>query len=348
MNIDHCNVIVPFPFHEIRGELNLKSYMTEWQTAIRFGCTLASINLDNCTLHQPLYLKVKSDNSSIEIRDLTLYSNIDISAEWGSYEPAELKGYNAFSIREASPSSIIRFRNIIFPNNPKFEESFCEFNLQFNNCIFSKWINLGDPLQLAKISFIGCSLKHISFNKLLQHLPIFKACTFEKRNGRNCLSSDRDYTFENLAETRFEREQMYQNLKMQAQSNEARLLASDWHYWEKYYCEKRIFTEGTALEWLILRIYRLLSDYGESVGKAACWLLVFILTTIFFGVLAPSPAAEAKHISLIANAALTYIPLGSSAPKDAGWLRFFQIFWQALITFQATLLGFALRNRYRR
>ncbi|KAF1074539.1 hypothetical protein [Halodesulfovibrio sp. MK-HDV] len=215
-------------------------------------------------------------------------------------------------------------------------------------------INSLDTLEIyidAPALFDACSFNHLSFTAYHLKRLEFINCSFPQKQKRSVISDSTALNLRTITkkEKFKEREDLYRRLKKRAQDDEARLLASDWHYWEKYFCEKKLFTEGTAIEWLILRLYRLLSDYGESVGKASCWLLIFILTPLLFSYLSQLPLpASGIEVASIAKQGLDYIPLATRTPVSGSWPRFLQLFWQALITFQATLLGFALRNRYRR
>ena len=87
-----------------------------------------------------------------------------------------------------------------------------------------------------------------------------------------------------------------------------------------------------------LRAYKLLSGFGEKPVQALCWLLLFVLLPLL-------PWVFPGHY-------LYYIPLLREQPTAAdgfwGATRLWMLFWQLLITFQAALFGFALRNRFRR
>ncbi|WP_235619617.1 hypothetical protein [Paucidesulfovibrio longus] len=87
-----------------------------------------------------------------------------------------------------------------------------------------------------------------------------------------------------------------------------------------------------------LRAYKLLSGFGEKPVLALCWLLLFVLLPLL-------PWVFPGHY-------LYYIPLLREQPTAAdgfwGATRLWMLFWQLLITFQAALFGFALRNRFRR
>lgn len=203
---------------------------------------------------------------------------------------------------------------------------------------------------LAPISFQGCSFKKLFLSATTLKNIVFSDCKFPKLNSRTTTSDTLSFIFNSSqppSKKASELEELYRALKKQAQNEEARIQASDWHYWEKYFYEKRIFTEGTAIEWGILRIYRILSDYGENVEKASGWLFALILAPLIVVYISQLPSPDINFMN-IAKEGLDYIPLATRAPIEGSWSRFFQIFWQVLITFQATLLGFALRNRYRR
>ena len=210
---------------------------------------------------------------------------------------------------------------------------------------------------LTPISFSNCSFNELFLSaRSLDNIKFF-SCKFPQLNSRTTTTD----AITTIHETPFvtptephKLEELYRALKRQAQNEENRRLASDWHYWEKFFCEKRLFTDGTFFEWLILRLYRMLSDYGESVGKASWCLLLFIFAPFCFSFIAQElPNTLLTNWWLATKQhAIDFIPLATRAPETSENLitipRLLQVAWQILITFQATLLGFALRNRYRR
>lgn len=87
-----------------------------------------------------------------------------------------------------------------------------------------------------------------------------------------------------------------------------------------------------------LRTYKLLSGFGEKPVLALCWLLLFLLLPLLPWI--------------FPGRYLFYIPLLREQPTAAdgfwGVTRLWMLLWQLLITFQAALFAFALRNRFRR
>lgn len=214
----------------------------------------------------------------------------------------------------------------------------------FNECIFDQLVFQRDNQGI----FNYCTFKETQFEASALSNIEFYGCTFPiHKNKRFYAHHQNALEFGNVHSY----EELYRRLKNKAQNEENKMLASDWHYWEKRFCQKRLFKQRAYLQFIILWIYRLLSDYGENVGKAAWCLLIFILTPFLFNVIVqeqPDTFFTSWWITAGQNA-LDYIPLATRVPEDVKTIpRLLQIAWQILITFQATLLGFALRNKYRR
>ncbi|GFM34018.1 hypothetical protein DSM101010T_23830 [Desulfovibrio subterraneus] len=148
-------------------------------------------------------------------------------------------------------------------------------------------------------------------------------------------------------------EDIFRRLKKKARLDNNELLASDWHYGEKFMLEKRLWTEAPALTWLTLWLYRQISDYGESPAKALWVLLSFLslfpLTFSLFTCDYTFPI-DSGDIRTLTNNMLNYIPFASKAPDSSKLypLRYLEIFWQTVITIQAAITGFAFRNKFRR
>ncbi|MFH1914118.1 MAG: pentapeptide repeat-containing protein [Pseudomonadota bacterium] len=85
-----------------------------------------------------------------------------------------------------------------------------------------------------------------------------------------------------------------------------------------------------------LWLYKYSSGYGEKPFNALFWLAVLVLL----------PALPV----LFPGSMLYYLPLMREYPGSDVWVatRFLMVLWQLLITAQAALFAFALRNRFRR
>lgn len=158
---------------------------------------------------------------------------------------------------------------------------------------------------------------------------------------------------------------LFRRLKKVAQTEQDQALASDWHYaqkemeridnwrkagvpaghigcvlepdwWERL--RGKLTNTGQG-RWKaaglasVLQLYKLISGYGESPGRAAACLLAFVLLPLLFF---PDD--------------LSFLPFVKTSPPDnpGFWLPLSSAFWRLLITVQAGFLGFALRNKFRR
>lgn len=168
-------------------------------------------------------------------------------------------------------------------------------------------------------------------------------------------------------------EDVYRRLKKVAQDEKDDLLASDFHYAEKemqrevlrtseegfglgkflekiWSFPKKIKQAGPSLlgrrsspsdfQWWnnfflfwLLSAYRSVSGYGEMPLRAFLWLATLIVAPV-----------------LLSSQPLYYLPLSKVRldPNFSVFWGVFATFWQALITIQAALLVFALRNKFKR
>lgn len=108
----------------------------------------------------------------------------------------------------------------------------------------------------------------------------------------------------------------------------------------------------------VLSLYKLSSEYGEGPSRATLWLICLLSLPLIFFCTGPELEVASKASNSIwavpsSNAIenwLQFLPL-VRVPEigGAGWaMRLIMIVGQLLITIQAALFGFALRNRFRR
>lgn len=257
-------------------------------------------------------------------------------------------------------------------------------SIQFTDCNLDKF-DTGHLLLKENITFNGCSFQTIALRAYDLRFIEFIGCTYPQTGKRSVISkiaSNLLYPLTPIEQLR-ENEHIYRRLKKQAQDEESRILASDWHYWEKYYTQQRLKEEGKKFDSFVLKLYRLASDYGENLSRASIVLSLLLMLSIavglfkYTGIFLTIPKHTAIEQLSIPNGlglftskgylalkiiwtdfdwykalqtTFDFIPLATKSPDTANvslW-RPVELFWQILITFQATLLGFALRNRYRR
>lgn len=174
-------------------------------------------------------------------------------------------------------------------------------------------------------------------------------------------------------------EDTYRRLKKVAQINNDQMAASDWHYREKDMVRKRLhldlgpsygekiikkFTsrfecECDFIKEEVIKIHRyfdeksvallraanffyfVVSGYGEEPLRAFSWLLFALSFPLLFALWGPGEATL--------KAWMWYMPLlNIDIQVSNGWFCVFKAFSIAFITIQATLLGFSLRNKFRR
>jgi hypothetical protein len=92
--------------------------------------------------------------------------------------------------------------------------------------------------------------------------------------------------------------------------------------------------------------YWLLSGFGERDHRALSWLVLLLILPLLLNVILPQ--IDSFPCSDLINSTLNYIPFTKELPGHSGWLRLGQGLSQLLITIQATIYAFALRNRFRR
>lgn len=286
------------------------------------GCSTQSLTV---SLKESGKIKISSNINRKAIKELSIitqYPNSTSRVDINNLEIGEVKLHNSHNVQT-----------------------------HITNCSIHKFttsrLNLTEPLMFESCTFNDVSLRafHLKFIE-------FIGCSFPKENGRSSVKAPtHDYQLTGKKiDTLRDREYLARQLKKVAQNNEDRLLASDWHYWEKFFMQARLKEEHAWIEFTVLWIYYTLSEYGESVKKAGGWLIFFICFPFLILLYSyfPEHVTEPEQWNRIAETALNYIPLATKSPQTGNWNRVPQLIWQILITFQATLLGFALRNRYRR
>ncbi len=147
-------------------------------------------------------------------------------------------------------------------------------------------------------------------------------------------------------------EDLFRRLKKVAKDESDEMMASDWHYNEKEMQQRRLSTSNKGLKWSkkawrtiflqgLLKAYKWVSGYGEDPLRAAfCFLGLITIPLFFNGLVTPTPfPGEFNH----------YLPLvKSSIPASVISAPRLAAFWQLIITIQAALFAFALRNKFRR
>lgn len=179
-------------------------------------------------------------------------------------------------------------------------------------------------------------------------------------------------------------EDLFQQLKKNAKADNNEMLVSDWHYGEKEMQRLKLQKEIEADSWVdswtkawgqmtgrsflendqrqwwrsfflyqMITAYKKFSGYSEEPLRGFLWLVGFLLLPILMQI----PESILVYIpflpswELFPGDATYYIPLTKQkASLIDHWLitRLYMTFWQVMISVQAALFGFALRNRLRR
>lgn len=245
------------------------------------------------------------------------------------------------SFIDAHFSAPCTFRNATFKSTSKF------FNCIFdNNAIFQDLHSVSDMrfsiLDLNHVDLIGTPLNNIWFQDLF--------CPRATQEERYKIPQE-DTTDNTLRVADFYR-QMKRHYKDRQNDTEASL----WHFSEKetqlkHYTEKKSskFLEAT------LRLYRFSSRYGESPLRAATTLLLLLtslISCIALGILYKFGNSLIFSWSCVGKFFLTFFQYALLIKPDweppALFAILSLIISRLLIPIQATLLGFALRNRFMR
>ena len=257
--------------------------------------------------------------------------------------------YKYASFRGSYFSESAFFHNANF-ENADFRESEFDKSVYFHDSEFGK----------AKFDFCSCesiiqfdraNLTCVSFLGAPIEVMLFVDCKWPKKSKRNAIWDDLKREPE-IKESRLA--DLYRRLKKKAKEEHDESLAGDWHYWEKEMYRK---SRELGLERILLTLYRLFSGYGESWGRAFTVLLLISLIPILLDLyvkfgwdLFPQQSLAATLKEIFPGDPFSYIPFAKikTIEKPTYWQKAFSVFWQVLVSAQAALFLFALRNRFRR
>ncbi|BCS89948.1 hypothetical protein PSDVSF_31900 [Pseudodesulfovibrio sediminis] len=148
----------------------------------------------------------------------------------------------------------------------------------------------------------------------------------------------------------------YQRMKAKYKAENNEYEASRWHVAEKEAQLKLLGqSENVKFNWFMLWLYKQSSFFGEWPRRAfkVFLLLLFLPLLILTGIEVYQHFAwmqfDPAKVDHVIGEWLRYIPLTKAASDEpSSALRAFMFFWQLLITVQAALFAFALRNNFRR
>ncbi|MGE4424511.1 MAG: pentapeptide repeat-containing protein [Pseudodesulfovibrio sp.] len=210
----------------------------------------------------------------------------------------------------------------------------------FSDCVVSP----------SGVFFENCNPKHYNFVDQLDLSNIhFRNSPWGKKGRIKVYTEDQH---DLLQPTRDFYQRMKAKYKAESNENEA----SKWHIAEKEAQLKLLSRPGES-KFLrdTLRLYKWTSGFGEN-PRRAFWVLVGLLLFplgLLIGAELWSHFAwwdfDLVKINHMFKNWLKFIPLTQAIPKDEpGISHAFMIAWQLLITLQAALFAFALRNNFRR
>lgn len=262
-----------------------------------------------------------------------------------------------------------------------FEHTRFERHTIFKKSLFRKG-SFECCIAVETIIFDDCNMRGLSLAGAPLENFRFISCTWPRSKGRNVIfdsrltkyrekegqpvkvtgffplgNQDQEEILEKPLPDNEYIEDRFRRLKAVALKEHDDLVASDWHYGEKEMQLRRLQEEsslknfrwdwgwfGSLFLYIVTWIYKRISGYGEEPLRAFAVLMILgllptpLLSYLLPGLPSPFPGGV-EH----------YLPLMKKIPDgNAWWLSFWMVFWQLLITIQAALLGFALRNKLRR
>lgn len=356
--------------------------------AVTFEESMAS---QSCYFHSSLFIKETSCYEHLLLEFELAPSKLELALE--SANNVIVQGNNNdviskafFEIKKANPSTLLRINKLDF-HDIKFPYALV-FPVWMDSCSLNYFSSIQHNL-LYPITFSICTFEQIYLApSTISNVNLF-GCTYPTALGRPITSDAACWEVITPAPNQKKRvasakelEELYRRLKKKEKNDEASLLTSAWHYWEKHFAQQRARIEADWGTFVILWLYHMLSSYGESVKRAAGILCLILFFSIALGILKYTGIyltdGNTESIILVnpnglgfltskgyvalkfiwtnfswheaLQSTFDFIPLATKAPdtKVVSLWRPLELFWQAVITFQATLLGFALRNRYRR
>ena len=267
------------------------------------------------------------------------------------------------------------FPNVLF-NQTKFDERVVFRQITFKNgtfdCCLAARSVIFDDCDLSGLSLVGAPIEDFRFI----------SCKWPRSKGRNVIydsrltkyhekedqpvkvtgffplgNQDQEEILEKPLPDNEYIEDLFRRLKAVAQKEHDDLAASDWHYGEKEMQLRRLQEEsslknfrwdwgwfGSLFLYIVTWIYKRISGYGEEPLRAFAVLMILgllptpLLSYLLPGLPSPFPGGV-EH----------YLPLMKKIPDGNAWyVSFWMVLWQLLVTIQAALLGFALRNKLRR
>lgn len=262
----------------------------------------------------------------------------------------------SFGIVEFSSASFVKpaFFCLTTFSKANFSEVLVEENIIFDRADLQSVSFLGSPIE--NFRFISCL-----WPKTKSRNIVFDARKVNKRGYFPLNNKKSDIPLDEVPEA-IHLEDLFRRLKKIAKNENDEIMASDWHYNEKEMLRLRLAESNDSFTWkqccknffaLELKktgkwwndfflyeatsLYKTLSGYGEEPLRALICLVILVLL----------PALP----WVFPGDMMYYIPLSKARPDVSEFFeltRLWMILWQIIITIQAGLFGFSLRNKFRR
>ncbi len=269
-----------------------------------------------------------------------------------------------------------------FQGGADFHLAFFKEWAYFRKASFDKETTFAGAISKESILLESVDLSNLKFAETNIESFKFTECTWpRKKNGRRAIAdeispidSENGLSFTKL-------EERYRRLKKVARVNNDEMQASTWHYNEKEMLRKKMreengpgiieklgtktcellpcnieiaktkfsklieISEQTRTPFLrfINTAYWIVSGYGEEPLRAGVWLLIFIFGAMLLAIFGPDSTS-----SDFSTRWMWYMPLIKVNLKADGLHYLLKGLSVTLITLQAALFGFALRNKLRR
>jgi hypothetical protein len=281
----------------------------------------------------------------------------------------------------------ITFRNCIFHRPVVFDQSEFINGAKFVKVEFSDFVNFNKVKFKEKTSFSSALFSSYGdfydINQDDESNIRFTNCyaSYSGVNFRNCKNLNVDLTkqyelrYFRFINSSFEisghikagtegtspqpTRDFYQRMKAKYKDENNEYEASKWHVAEKEAQLKLLGqSEGERFNYSMLWLYRAVSGFGEDPLRALRVLVGLLVLPLLFLLIGSAASVEISFGAWVYTSDpqtdviaewLKYFPLAKAMHADTGaaW-RLLMLGWQLLITIQAALFAFALRNNFRR
>lgn len=251
-----------------------------------------------------------------------------------SFKRTKFKDYTAFERSK-------------FMGEMSFEEAYASESVSFGNTQFGKSVDFKVFTVCRTIQLRDIEMENVYLKSAQIEAFRFTNCTWPKQDEHSCVAGHSSSSPEELSD-------VYRRLKKVAKLDHDELRASEWHWQEKEMTYRSSNTPRFIR--IFLWAYRLFSGYGEVPNRALWWLLgLLLLPPIVFGLstliqTGMSWTVDWSAVGDVGRDWYNSLPLAKiMAPETHGaGKRLLYLVFQIIITLQASLFAFSLRNKLRR